>query len=110
MTVIFNNLAWGMSIHGQRAMYGANYNVITKLADTPYHDIAGAFGCHAERVTEPGEVQPAIRRALESGKPACVNIMVDREVIHPTTQMLLGGLEGGGDEVIIPYYENIPKG
>jgi acetolactate synthase I/II/III large subunit len=105
VTVVFNNRAWGMSIHGQEAMYGRNAHVITELADTNYNAVAQAFGCHGERVDRLEDVAPAITRALLSGKPACVNVIVDREAVHPITTMLMGDAEG--DKTVIPYYENV---
>jgi acetolactate synthase-1/2/3 large subunit len=109
VTVVLNNQVWGMSIHGQQLMYGANYNVITKLAGAHYADIAAAFGCHAERVTDHQDVGPAMARALASGRPAVVEIMTDAEAVHPVTVSMLGQVKEGSREVMIPYYENIPE-
>ena len=39
VTVILNNLVWGMSIHGQDIMYGRNRRAITELRDTAYDDV-----------------------------------------------------------------------
>jgi acetolactate synthase-1/2/3 large subunit len=94
-----------MSIHGQEAMYGRNAHVITELADTNYHTVAQAFGCHGERVNLLQDVGSAVERALASGKPACLNIGVDREAVHPITTMLMDA--GDGNKTVIPYYENI---
>ncbi|MEQ1756191.1 MAG: thiamine pyrophosphate-binding protein [Micropepsaceae bacterium] len=105
LTIIFNNRAWGMSIHGQDAMYGRNAHVITELADTNYNAVAQAFGCHGERVDRLEDVASAVERAVASGKPACLNIIVDREVVHPITTMLMG--DAGDKKTVIPYYENI---
>ena len=108
VTVVFNNGVWGMSIHGQQLMYGANYNIITQIAGTRYADIAAAFGCHAERVDRLEDVGSAMERAFASGKPAMVEIMVDADVVHPVTASMLGQIAEGSSDVMIPYYENIP--
>ncbi len=110
VTVVLNNQAWGMCIHGQQIMYGQNYNVITKLGLTNYADIAGAFGCHGERVRTFDEIAPAMQRALQSGKPALIEIMTDPDVIHPITLSMLGKAEARAEEVVLPYYENISAG
>jgi len=110
VTVVLNNQAWGMCIHGQQIMYGQNYNVITKLGATCYADIAGAFGCHSQRVRTYDEIAPAMDRALRSGKPALIEIMIDADVIHPVTLSMLGKVEERADDVVLPYYENIPEG
>jgi acetolactate synthase-1/2/3 large subunit len=106
VTIILNNQAWGMSIHGQEAMYGKNAHVITELGDTNYHGVAQAFGCHGERVERLEDVTAAVKRALASGKPACINVIVDREAVHPVTTMLMGDNAEEG-KTIIPYYENL---
>jgi acetolactate synthase-1/2/3 large subunit len=108
VTVVLNNQVWGMSIHGQQIMFGGNYNVITRIEGTAYADIARAFGCHAERVASFADIGPAMRRALACGGPAVVEIMTDPEVVHPVTVAMLGQIEEGAGEVMIPYYENIP--
>jgi acetolactate synthase-1/2/3 large subunit len=107
VTVVLNNRVWGMSIHGQQIMFGANYNVITRLGDTRYSAVAQGFGCHGEYVTRFDEIAPAMERAFKSGKPACVEIIVDETVIHPVTLSMLGKASEGSREVVIPYYENI---
>ena len=42
-----------------------------------YHEIVEALGGHGELVTRPQDIRPAIERAIESGKPACVNVHVE---------------------------------
>jgi len=108
VTVVLNNQVWGMSIHGQQIMYGPDYSAISKLGDTQYARIAEAFGCHGERVTRHEDIAAAIERAFCSGKPACVEIMIDPDVVHPVTTSALGMVEAGSGDTLIPYYENIP--
>ena len=43
----------------------------------PYEKIMEALGGYAESIDRPEQVQPALRRAVESGLPACVNVYVD---------------------------------
>lgn len=108
VTVVLNNRIWGMSIHGQQIMFGANYSLITRLGGTSYADVARGFGCHAETVTRHADIGPAMARAFATGRPACIEIMTDPDVVHPITVSMLGAAGGGGPEVMIPYYENIP--
>jgi thiamine pyrophosphate-dependent acetolactate synthase large subunit-like protein len=47
-----------------------------------YADFARALGCYGERVTEPGAIVPAIKRALEKindGQPALLEFMTERQ-------------------------------
>ena len=108
VTVVLNNEVWGMSIHGQQIMYGESYSAISKLGNTHYARIAEAFGCHGERVSRYEDIGPAMERAFNSGKPACVEIMTDPDAMHPVTSAALGMVEAGSGDTLIPYYENIP--
>ena len=38
---------------------------------------AKLVGGYGEKVTSPGEIKPALKRAFDSGVPACINVMVD---------------------------------
>ena len=106
VTIIFNNACWGMSIHGQQTVFGQD--VATKLAPTRYDKVAEGFGCHGEFVTDTNDLAPAIERSLASGKPAVVNVITSAEVIHPITISLLGDLDNP-NEIVVPYYKNLPK-
>lgn len=108
VNILINNQVWGMSIHGQQMMFGGNYAVITQLGGANYANIAAGFGLHAERVTSFAEVAPAIERALAANRPALVEIMTDPAVVHPVTVSMLGQVEEGSADIMIPYYENIP--
>jgi thiamine pyrophosphate-dependent acetolactate synthase large subunit-like protein len=48
-----------------------------------YETIMSAFGGHAEFVERPEEMQPALERAMASGKTACVNVQVDPYAPYP---------------------------
>jgi acetolactate synthase-1/2/3 large subunit len=39
------------------------------------------FGGHAEHVEHPEEIAPALERALASGQPAIVNVMLDPDAM-----------------------------
>lgn len=41
--------------------------------------VSEGFGCHAERVEHPDDIRPAFQRAVASGRPAVIDIIVDRE-------------------------------
>jgi acetolactate synthase I/II/III large subunit len=43
-------------------------------------EAAQAFGLHAQRISAPDEVQPAVRRALATNGPALVEVLVDRDL------------------------------
>lgn len=107
LTVIFNNACWGMSQHGQELVFGKQNLAAVKLAPTDYHKVAEGFGCTGEKITRCEDIGPAVRRAQSAGRPACLNIMTDPDIVHPVTPMMVGKLDAE-NEIAIPYYENIP--
>jgi len=106
LTIVFNNHSWGMSAHAQDIVYGANRRVVSDLASTDYSSVATGFGCVGENVTRLSELRPAIVRALESGRPACINVMIDYAAVSPYTLGMLGNWQSE-NEIVLPYYDNI---
>jgi acetolactate synthase-1/2/3 large subunit len=80
VSVVGNDRQWGQITVGQRAMYGKERVIASMLGDNCRYDkIVEGMGGHGEFVTEPDEIRPAIQRAIDSGKPACVNVIMDQE-------------------------------
>jgi len=79
VVVIGNDAAWGATKHQQALYYGADRAVATSTEFRHYERIAEALGGHGECVEQPSELRPALRRALDSGKPACVNVIMASE-------------------------------
>ena len=80
VSVVGNDRQWGQITVGQRAMYGKERVIATLLGDNCRYDkIVEGMGGHGEYVTEPDQIRPAIERAFASGKPACVNVIMDQE-------------------------------
>lgn len=69
VTVVLNNRALGWVKHGQ-----GEHAIASDFADFDYAAIARAMGCEGYRVTSPNEVLPALSEALDSGKPAVVDV------------------------------------
>jgi acetolactate synthase-1/2/3 large subunit len=109
VVVVNNDQQWGMSRHGQQLMYGKDRTVVSELGSVRYDLAAAGFACHAELVERPGDLRPALERAFASGRPACVNVLTDPEVIAPVTIAMVGGSASGRDKdktdtVNMPYY------
>ena len=83
--VIGNDAAWGEIRIPQVGIYGEDAEVATRLAPTRYEKLTEAFGGHGEHVERPEELAPALDRALSSGLPAIVNVMLDPNAMagHP---------------------------
>lgn len=70
--------------------------------------VATAFGGYGERVGDLADLPGAMKRAFDAGVPACLNVEVDPDIVHPLTNMMLGDVTST-DAIVVPYYENIPR-
>jgi len=117
ITVVINNdMQWGMSKHGQVLAWGAGNTIGTELGVVHYERAAQGLGAHGEFVDHAGGIAPALARAFKSGRPACVNIMTDPDVIEPGTLAMYSAFSGGkapksaaqpdakSGETMLPYY------
>jgi acetolactate synthase-1/2/3 large subunit len=85
--VIGNNGIWGLEHHPMRFLYG--YSVAAELRPaTRYDQVAEALGCHAELVSRPDQLRPALQRAFAAAGPALVNVLTDPEVVYPRKAVL----------------------
>ncbi len=76
VSIIGNDGAWGQIKHPQQAMIG--HSTAADLAPgIRYDKMVEALGGHGELVERPEEIRPALERAFASGKPACVNVLLD---------------------------------
>ncbi|MFT3883560.1 MAG: thiamine pyrophosphate-dependent enzyme [Gemmatales bacterium] len=106
VTVILNNAEWGMSRNAQNLIYGKNREVIVALHDTAYDTVAHGFGVKCVRIDRYEDIAPAVAEAFASGEPRFINLIIDADVMHPRTKMMVGDVSGD-DGVPIPYYANI---
>ncbi|MBX9590994.1 MAG: thiamine pyrophosphate-binding protein [Hyphomonadaceae bacterium] len=78
VAVVGNDQAWNAEHQIQLRDYGADRAHGCDLLPTRYDLAAAALGGHGELVTRAADLPGAIERALASGKPACVNVMIER--------------------------------
>jgi len=90
--VIFNDQAWGMIKHGQEISYGSERVMGSELGLVHYEKVVEALGGYGELVSKDDEIIPAIKRALDSGKPACINVLTDQTVTSPATLLFVASL------------------
>jgi acetolactate synthase-1/2/3 large subunit len=85
--VMGNNGIWGLEKHPMEFLYG--YSVAAELApETRYDQVVEALGGHGALVREPGELRPALERALAADGPALVNVLTDPSVAYPRSANL----------------------
>ena len=78
VVVLGNDAAWGIDRQIQLGLYGRA--VATDLLQTRYDRVAEGLGGHGEFVERPEELVPALERAFAAGRPALVNIAVQRAI------------------------------
>ncbi|MDP2308444.1 MAG: thiamine pyrophosphate-dependent enzyme, partial [Pseudomonadota bacterium] len=74
--VMGNDAAWTQIRRGQSQLFGDARTPATKLEFTHYERMVEALGGYGEYVERPEDIHPAIQRALDSGKPALVNVKI----------------------------------
>ena len=80
--MIGNNGIWALEKHPMETIYG--YSVAAELQpETRYDQVVEALGGHGELVRSPGELRPALERALASGRPSLINVLTDPAVAYP---------------------------
>jgi acetolactate synthase-1/2/3 large subunit len=83
--VIGNNSSWNQIRYGQERKYPGRGDVGNILQDVRFDRFAEAMGGVGIRVTQPGEIRPALERARESGRPALVDVVINRDVYSSGT-------------------------
>jgi len=78
VAVIGNDACWNAEYQIALKAYGAERARNLDLLPTRYGAVAAAMGAHGEDVLEENQLHEALRRAAASGRPACVNVMIDR--------------------------------
>jgi acetolactate synthase-1/2/3 large subunit len=77
--IIGNDAAWGQMMRPQRGIYGEDRTAATLLSYTRYDKVVEALGGHGEFCERPEEIRPALERAIASGKPALVNVIIRQD-------------------------------
>jgi acetolactate synthase-1/2/3 large subunit len=78
VNIINNNFCYGNTRDRQRTAHGGRYHGVF-YSNPDFAQFARLLGAHGERVETPGELIPALDRALASGKPAIVDVIQDRQ-------------------------------
>jgi acetolactate synthase-1/2/3 large subunit len=96
VVLLVNNRMYGtIRMHQERHYPGRV--VGTDLVNPDFAALAAAFGAHGETVDATADFEPAFERALESRRPALVELRVDPEAITPraTLSQLRAAAERG---------------
>ncbi len=92
VAIIANNGRYGtIRMHQERKYPGRVSG--TDLANPDFAALARAYGAHGETVERDADFGPAFERALASGGPAVIDVLLDPEAL--TTSETLSGIAGG---------------
>jgi thiamine pyrophosphate-dependent acetolactate synthase large subunit-like protein len=78
IAVVGNDATWNAEYQIQLRAYGRERAKGCELLPTRYGAAAQALGAHGEDVARPDELSRALQRAAAAGKPACVNVTIER--------------------------------
>jgi acetolactate synthase-1/2/3 large subunit len=80
IAIVVNNNMYG-TIRAHQEKHFPERVVATDLSNPDFSKLAGLFGCHAEAVSSNEDFVPALQRALESGKPALIEVRTNRDIL-----------------------------
>jgi acetolactate synthase-1/2/3 large subunit len=82
VVVIDNNGGLDCISQQQERLFENGKHFATDFRDIPFHSMFEGLGGHGELVETRDQLAPALKRAIESGKTACINVKC-RGVISP---------------------------
>jgi thiamine pyrophosphate-dependent acetolactate synthase large subunit-like protein len=80
--VVFNDRGLGNERAFQKELYGGRFFGVD-YGDVDFAALARVFGAFGERVEDPAALLPALKRALASGLPAVVDVVIDQNTLAP---------------------------
>jgi acetolactate synthase-1/2/3 large subunit len=83
--VILNNVSLAFEYHIQKLVYSTEIPSVNDFYDVNHANVAKAFDCFGVRVEDADDLAPALRNAFDSGEPAVVEVMIDKDALAPVT-------------------------
>ena len=81
VTVVMNNGCWGAEKAYQRDFFGQRY-IGADISSPPFDKLAELYGARGYRADTLPQMAEAIADALDCGKPAVVDVMVDPDALY----------------------------
>ncbi|MFQ5996891.1 MAG: biosynthetic-type acetolactate synthase large subunit [Dehalococcoidales bacterium] len=81
IVIVINNGYLSLIRQQEKYIYDMNFEVTTWYEGTmvDFVKFAEAYGAYGQRVEDPAEIKPALKRAVEANWPSVIEIIVDRE-------------------------------
>jgi acetolactate synthase-1/2/3 large subunit len=77
VTIVFNNHSFGNVRRDQQLKYDSNL-IGADLDNPDFVKLAESFGVAGYRVKSPGELKPALTKAIDEDKPAIIEVLIER--------------------------------
>ncbi|MFH1150188.1 MAG: thiamine pyrophosphate-binding protein [Actinomycetota bacterium] len=102
--IIGNDRSFGMIKGAQDFAFEKRYCGVD-FTDVRLDRIAEAMGCFGIRVEEPADIKPALDKAVASGKPAVLDVVLDcsANLIPPTLQLICSVWLSGCEGIAMPF-------
>lgn len=74
VVIVDNNGGLDCISQQQERMFQSGSHFATDFRDIPFHDMFKGLGGYGELMTNRADIKSAVKRAINSGKPACINV------------------------------------
>ena len=74
IVIVDNNGGLDCISQQQERMFQSGSHFATDFRDIPFHDMFKGLGGYGELVTNRADIKSAVKGAINSGKPACINV------------------------------------
>lgn len=105
IVVVMNNCGWlaikdlQADVYGEQYTFGSDFTTKDGSIYSPdFKAVADAFGVYSQIISRKEEVVPAVQKALASGRPSLIEVLVNR------TYPYSGGKATGWWDVPVPAY------
>ncbi len=76
-TIVFNDFGYGNVRAYQQKKFGGRY--CCDFANPDFGELAGLYKAHGAQVAELRQLEPAVRKAMKSGKPSVIDVVMSGE-------------------------------
>jgi acetolactate synthase-1/2/3 large subunit len=77
VAVVLNDRGWGLIKSMQRKLFGDGKSVACDLGLIRYDRLVESLGGFGQFVTNARDIRDALFRALDSGRPSCINVLTE---------------------------------